>query len=331
MGVSSLVSRRAAIFAFTALAAMPRCAFAQPATRTYRLGWLASVDSFNEPYAHAFVQRLAELGFVEGKNLSFERRHASGHTERVPSLAKELAALRCDAFFSAGPEINLVALKQFSTDTPIVFVAVDFDPIATGHVVNAARPDGRITGITAVQSVLPGKRLELLKELLPHTRKVAVLGNDHTTGQLAVAQEAAARLGLALHVIHFKRPPFDYEGAFADASRAGADAVLVLGSGLFVPARRRITELALKAKLPSSFHHSQWAEVGGLMSYGFNFPQMWRVGADMVAKVLRGTKPGEIPMEQPASYELAINAKTAKALAIKIPESIRLRVDTVIQ
>jgi putative ABC transport system substrate-binding protein len=324
-------SRRRVFVALTAVVAMPRWARSQPAKRSYRIGWLASIDSFKEPYGLAFVQRLGELGLVEGNNLSITHRHAAGQLEKLPSLAAELVKLNCDVFFSAGPEANLVALKQASRDTPIVFVAVDFDPIATGHIVSAARPGGQITGITAVQSVLPGKRLELLKELLPQTRKVAVFANDQTAGQLAVAQAAAPRLDLALHVIQFKRPPFDYEAAFADAVRARADVLLVLGSGLFVPARRKIPELALKAKLASSFHHSQWAEAGGLMSYGFNFPNMWRSGADMVAKVLRGAKAGDIPMEQPTTYELAINLKTAQALGIRIPESIRLRVDRVIQ
>ncbi|MGH8704982.1 MAG: ABC transporter substrate-binding protein [Burkholderiales bacterium] len=225
----------------------------------------------------------------------------------------------------------MVALKQAGRDTPIVFVAVDFDPVATGHVTSLARPGGRITGVTALQSQLPAKRLELLKELLPGARKVAVFANDQTAGQLAVAQDAARRLGLALHVVDFKRPPFDYEGGFADAVRAKADAPLVLGSALWVPARRKIPELAMKARLPTVFHHSQWAEVGGLMSYGFSFPEMWRRGAEMVAKILRGVKAGDIPMEQPTVYELAINMKTAKALGIAITPSIQLRADRVIE
>jgi putative ABC transport system substrate-binding protein len=207
---------------------------------------------------------------------------------------------------------------------------VDFDPIATGHVVNPARLGGRLTGINAVQSVLPGKRLELVKELLPATRKVAVMGNEQTVGQFAVVQDAAKRLGVELYMIHFKSPPFDYEAAIAEAVRVRSEVLFVLGSALFVPARRVIPELALKARLPSVFHHAQWAEAGGLMSYGFNFPQMWRTGAEMVAKILRGTMPGDIPMEQPTTYELAINVATARKLGIRIPESIRVRVDRII-
>lgn len=322
------LSRRA-FLACTALVAMPRWLAAQAKT-VYRLGWLATIDSFKEPYGLGFVQRLRELGFTEGRNLTIAPRNAEGRLERLPALAAELARLNCDVFFSGGPEANLVALKQTGGETPIVFVAVDFDPVATGHVSNPARPAGRVTGITAVQSVLPGKRLELVKELLPAIRKVAVMGNDQTRGQLAVTEDAAKRLRVELHVSHFKQPPFDYEAAISEAVKARSDVLFVLGSGLFVPARRLIPQLALKARLPSVFHHSQWAEVGGLMSYGFNFPQMWRSGAEMVAKILRGAKPGDIPMEQPTTYELAINARVARALGVAIPESIRVRVDRVI-
>jgi len=323
------LSRRTFV-ALTAALAVPRWVHGQTHGRIYRLGWLSIIDSSKEPYGLALVRRLHELGFVDGKNLQSTYRHAGGQPERLPSLAAELVKLNPDVLFSTGPEINLLALKKEGGDIPIVFVAVDFDPVATGHVVNPARPSGRLTGITAVQSVLPGKRLELVKELLPETRKVAVLGNEQTGGQLAVVEEAAKRLALELHLIRFKRPPFDYEGAVNEAVRTKSEVLFVLGSGLFAPARQLITELALKAALPSVFHHAQWAEAGGLMSYGFSFPQMWRSGAEMVAKIMRGTKAGDIPMEQPTTYELAINARTAKALGIRIPESIRIRVDRVI-
>jgi putative ABC transport system substrate-binding protein len=310
---------------------MPRCAWAQTAERRYRLGWLATVNILNEPYSQAFVQRLGELGFLDGKNLSITFRHAAGRVDALPGFAAELVKLNCDVFFGAGPEASLVALKQATRNTPIVFVAVDFDPVAIGLVASLARPGGLVTGITAVQSILPGKRLELLKELIPHARKVGVFTNEQTAGQLAVAQDAARRLGLALHVVEFKQPPFDYEAGVLDSARAKADALFVLGSGLFVPGRRKIPELALKVKLPSVFHHSQWAEAGGLMSYGFNFSGMWRRGAEMVGEILRGARAGDIPMEQPNTYELVINMKTAKALGISIPQSMELRADRILQ
>jgi ABC-type uncharacterized transport system substrate-binding protein len=323
------LSRRAFV-ALAAAFAAPQWALGQTARRIYRFAWLGTIDGSKEPYSLALVQRLRELGFADGNNLQITYRHAGGRIERLPSLAAELVKLNPDVLFGSGLEANLVALTQAGGDIPIVFIAVDFDPIATGHVVNPARPGGRLTGLTAVQSVLPAKRLELVKELLPATRKVAVLGNDQTVGQLAVTEEAAKRLALELHVIQFKRPPFDYEAAIGEALQARSEVLFVLGSALFVPARRLIPELALKARLPSVFHHAQWAEVGGLMSYGFNFPQMWRSAADMVGKILRGAKAGDIPMEQPTTYELAINAATARKLGIRIPESIRIRVDRVI-
>ena len=324
------LSRRA--FASTLAAALtaPQWALGQAARRVYRLGWISSTDSYKEPYGVAFVQRLRELGFEDGDALTIVYQHADGKIEKMPAAAAALDRSNVDLFFGAGLEASLVALTQVGGNKPIVFIAVDFDPVATGHVINPARPGGRLTGISAVQSILPGKRLELVKELLPATRKVAVLGNDQTTGQLSVAEQAARRLALELHVIQLKSPPFDYEAAIADAVRARSEVLFVLGSALFVPARRLIPELALKARLPSVFHHAQWAEVGGLMSYGFNFPQMWRSAADMAAKILRGAKAGDIPMEQPTTYELAINAATTRKLGIRIPESIRIRVDRVI-
>ena len=208
---------------------------------------------------------------------------------------------------------------------------MDFDPVATGDVASLARPGGRVTGVTALQSALPAKRLELLKELIPSVGTVAVFTNEQTTAQLALAQGTARRLGLALLAVDFKRPPFNYEAAFADAVRAKAEALFVLGSGLWIQARRLIPELALKANLPTVFHQTQWVEAGGLMSYGFNFTWMWRRGAEMVADILRGAKAGNIPMEQPTVYELVFNLKTARALGIRIPQSLRVRADWVIE
>jgi putative ABC transport system substrate-binding protein len=249
----------------------------------------------------------------------------------LPAVSAELGKLKCEAYFGSGNEANLAALTQASRQTPIVFVAVDFDPVATGDVASLARPDGRVTGVTALSSELPAKRLELLKELLPNLARMAVFANEQTAAQLALVQGTARRLNLALHVVDFKRPPFDYAAGFAEATRAKAEALFVLGSALWVPALRLIPALALKARLPTVFHHSAWAEAGGLMSYGFNFASMWRRGAEMLAGVMKGAKPGETPMEQPTNYELVFNLKTAKALDVKIPQALLLRADRVIE
>ena len=309
----------------------PGAARAQPAGGKYRVCWSAtSPESFNEPYSVTFRKRLAELGFVDGQNLIIESRHGENRLERMPAVAVELGKLKCDVYFGGGGEINLETLTQASPETPIVFLAVDFDPLVTGDIASLARPGGRITGVTALQAQLPAKRLELLKELLPKMSKVAVLANEQTNAQLLPVQGTARRLGIALHVVDLKRPPFDFNAGFADIVRANADALFVLGSGLWVPFRKLIPELALKARLPTVFHQAQWVETGGLMSYGFNFSAMWRRGAEMVADILRGAKAGNIPMEQPKVFELAFNRKTAKTLGIQIPRAMLVRADRVI-
>ena len=326
-----MTSRRKALLSLGAAALAPRWAIAQVSERTYRIGWLASnADSFQQPYAQAFVQRLAELGFVEGRNLVIERRHGDNQIARFGAAASELAKLKCDLFFGGGNEALLAAYAPVQKATPVVIVAVDFDPVTTGDVASLARPGGRVTGITAVQSVLPAKRLELLREMLPGLSRVAVFTNELTTSQLALTRGTARRLGITLQVVDFKSPPFNYEAGFADAVRTRPEALFVLGSGLWLPARSQIIDFALKSRLPSFFHHSQWAELGGLMSYGFNFSAMWRRGAEMVVQVLRGAKPGDMPMEQPTALELAVNLKTAKSLDIVVPPAILARADRVI-
>ena len=311
------------------LLAWPRLALAQQPARIYRVG-IVSSGRRTEPYYVAFAQRLRELGFAEGRNLVIEYRTSGGRAERLPELAAELGRKSCDVLVAPGTEATLVALQQATGDTPIVLVAVDYDPEATGHIASLARPGGRITGVSAVQSVLPAKRLELLKELLPKARTIAVLSDTASTGQLDVARAAAKRLGVELHVAEFTRAPYDYESALAAAVRANAEALLVLGSANFVPARPLIPTLALRHRLPSIFHNSVWAEAGGLLSYGPNFSDLFRRAAEQVSKILNGAQPADMPVEQPATLELVINLRTAKALGIMIPPSIRLRADRLI-
>ena len=310
--------------------AWPRFALAQQPGRTYRVCWLSSA-SRTEPYNVAFEQRLRELGFAEGRNLVIEFRTAQGRVERLPELAADLARRNCDVLLAPETEAHLAAIKQASRETPIVMVALDYDPVATGHIASLVRPGGRITGMTHVQSELPAKRVELLKELLPNVQRIAVLADNSTTGQLGSAKAGARRLGVDLHVLEFSRAPYDYDSAFAEAVRAKAQALLALGSANFVPARRQITELALKHRLPSMFHHSLWVEFGGLLSYGPNFVNTFRRAAEQVGMVLNGRDPAEMPVEQPTSFELVINLKTARALGLTIPPSLLLRADKVIE
>jgi len=329
---NTMASRRDLLVAAGAVMLAPWQMLAAAETPRYRLGVLASSTAvLKDAHWIAFFKRLGELGLVDGRNLTIERRQAGGRLDRLPKLAAELAQLNCDVFFSAGAEANLAALVSASRNTPIVFVAVDFDPVTTGDVASLAQPGGRVTGVTAMQSTMPAKRLEILKEMLPGVSRIAVFTNDQTTDQLSVVQGTSRRLGLALHVVDFKRPPFDYDAAFASVAGAKADALFVLGSGLWVPDRRSIIDRAVQARLPSVFHHSGWVEAGGLMSYGFSFPAMWERGAEMVASILRGAKVSRVPMEQPTTFELAINLKTAEALGLTIAQAIILRADRVIE
>jgi len=323
--------RRAFLRTLAGVLAMPRVTLSQESARTYRLGWLSSAAPRTESYNVAFAQRLRELGFVEGRNLVIEFRNAEGRSERLPDLAADLGRQNCDVLIAPGGEPVLAAIKQASRDTPIVVFAGDYDPAAAGHVASLARPGGRITGVSVLQTELPAKRLELLKEVLPNVKRIAVLGDIATGEQLSVARVGAKHLGLELHPYEFRHAPYDYDHAFAEFVRANAEALMGLASAFFTRSRRQISALALEHRLPSIFNNYLWAEQGGLLSYGPNFPHMFRRAAEMAGMILNGAKPAEIPVEQATTFELVINLKTARALAIAIPASIRLRAERVIE
>ena len=323
-------ARRAFVASLAAGLAWAGSIRAQPADRPHRVCWLSSQATRAESYNVAFVEQLRTRGFVEGRNLAIDFRSADGNTERLAVLAALLAQQRCDAFFAPGTTANLDAAARAGRDTPIVVVATDYDPVATGHVANLARPGGRVTGVSHLQSELPAKRLAVLREILPGARRIAVLGDPVSAGQLAVTQDAARSLGVTLVVHQFKRSPYDYEQAFAEIARGRPDALLVLASGLFVAARSRIPALALRHRLPAMFNNALWAESGGLVSYGVNFSSSYRRAADQLAMILNGAKAAEIPLEQATGIELAINLATAKALGVVIPPSVLARTDRLV-
>jgi putative tryptophan/tyrosine transport system substrate-binding protein len=325
-----MTPRRHLLAAMGGLTILPR-AFAQQSGRTYRLGWLTVRDTRPEPYNVAFVARLGELGFAEGRNLNIDYVVAGDKSETLADGAVALARLNCDAYFAPGSELTLAAMKRATPDKPIVIVSNDYDPVATGHIANMARPGGRITGVSQLQTELPAKRLSVLKEMLPKLKRVAVLADVSTQGQLEISQSAAAQLGVELIVHQFARAPYDYEAAFAEFSRRKAQAFIALASGFFVSARKQIPELALKHRLPSIFNNAVWAQAGGLMSYGPNFSASYRRAAEQVAQIFKGANPGDMPLEQPNVVEMIINVATAKALGLTIPQALRLRADDVIR
>ena len=331
----SSISRRGFLGALGGAVLLTRRIDAQQIEGSRRMCWISAGTNSPtvraEAYNIAFLQRLGDLGFVEGRNLTVEIAAAGVQPERMPEIAMELARRGCDVFIAPGSELVLIAAEKAARDTPIVMMANDYDPVATGHIASLAQPGGRITGVTQLQTELPAKRLELLKEFLPRARRVAVLADVASSGQLVTARTAAKRLGLALKVTEFTRAPYDYERAFADSVRAKSDAELVLTSGFFVSSRREIPALAVKHRLPSIFCNYLWAEAGGLLSYGPNFVELYRRAADKTSQILKGVKPADIPVEEPTALEMVINLKTLKALGLTIPQSIRLRADRVIE
>jgi putative ABC transport system substrate-binding protein len=326
-----MTNRRGFLLAGAATLPLGNAAMAQQTGRTYRLGWLSSGALRSESYNVVFMQRLGELGFVEGRNLIVEFRSAEGRIDRMPELAADLARQNCDIYMAPGTEATLIALEKATRDAPIVIAANDYDPVPTGHISSLARPGGRITGVYQLQEELSAKRLELLKELLPKARRIAVLADAATKRQLVVVQAAAKRLGLELVVHEFERAPYDYEDAFGKFTRAKAEALLPLGSALFVPARQKIPELALKHRLPGMYNNALWADAGGLLAYGVNFPAAYRRAAEMMAMILNGKKPAEIPVEQSTTFDLVINMPVAKALGVSVPQGIMLRANRLIE
>jgi putative tryptophan/tyrosine transport system substrate-binding protein len=327
------MERRAFVSGITlGLLAAPLAVEAQRADRIVRVGFLDSVSSRNVPWIAAFEQRLVELGYVEGKNLAIDFRTAEGHTDRLQDLATELVALKPDVIVaSAGPDGTL-ALKHATSIIPVIFSAIEWDPVADGVVDSLGRPGANLTGISALAVEFASKRLQLLLEAGPRLMRVAVMWHrPRATDQYRVLREAALALKLQLISLERGTLPYDLEGAFKTAARGGAGAVLVLGSPVFFSERKRLGELALRHRLPTSFQRPDYVEAGGLMSYGPDVNDILQHLADYTALILKGAKPSDLPVEQTTKFELAINLKTAKALGLTIPPSLLQRADHVIE
>jgi putative ABC transport system substrate-binding protein len=312
----------------------PLAVKAQQAAKVPRIGYLA-VDRAAGPHLiEAFRQGLRDLGYVEGSNVVIEYRDAEGKFERLPALAAELVALKVDVIVAGGTP-QILAAKQATRTLPIVFAAAS-DPVTDGLVTSLARPGGNVTGLSLLTPELIGKCLEQLKQAVPGVNRVAVLWQPGALGErtdkdmLKGAEVAARALGVRLHVVD-ARGPEDFDRAFSDMTRAGARALTVLPSNMFFNERRRLADLAAKNRLPAVYPLREYVDAGGLMSYGLNVADNFRRAAGYVDKILKGTKPGDLPIEQPTKFELVINMKTAKALGLTIPPSLLQRADQVIQ
>jgi len=279
----------------------------------------------------AFRQGLNELGYVEGRHIVIEYRYAEGRSERLPALAAELVRLNVDLILTTG-DTQVRAAKQASQTTPIV-VALTGDLVGPGYVASLARPGGNITGLTTLQSELSAKRLELLKTAFPKVARIAILWNSSNAVNVAGFKEsevAARALRIQLVPLDVRRAD-DFESAFLAALRARADALVAVGDALLLTHRARIVDFAAKNRLPAMYTNEDYMDAGGLMSYGPNFADMFRRAATYVDKILKGAKPGDLPIEQPTKFELVINLKTAKALGLTIPPSILSGADQVIE
>jgi len=315
------------------LLAAPLAAEAQPAGKVWRIGLLDSgaSDPSSGVRWKAFRARLRELGYVEGQNVVFEPRWGNGQVARLPSLAAELINIKVDIVVTASTEAAFAA-KQATSSIPIV-TATGVDPVGLGLVASLARPGGNVTGVISISAELGGKRLELLKQLIPRASRIAILHDpDNRASGLDMRNtESAARpVGVVVHGVGV-RGPKDFEAAFLAITRARAEAVMLLGSTEFIADRRRLAELALMHRLPMMAIAAEYAQAGALASYGTDYLELFRRAAEYVDKILKGAKPADLPIEQPTKFELVINLKTAKALGLTIPPSVLGRADQVIE
>ena len=305
---------------------------AQQPTKNPRIGFLsATLLSTISPRIEAFRQGLRELGYVEGKNIVIEWRSAEGKLDRVPALAAEVVGLKVDVIVTGGAT-DTRAAKEATSMIPIV-MAQDSDPVGGGFVASLARPGGNITGLSTLAPEVSGKRLELLKEIIPKLSRVAVLGISTRPGNAQSLKEvelAARELKVEiqyLDVLDIK----EIEPVFRAATKGRAEAVLVLQSPFFNSQRKQLVDLAVKSRLPWIYPQTEYTEAGGLMYYGANTPDLFRRAATYVDKILKGTKPADLPVEQPKKFEFIINLKAAKQIGLTIPPNVLARADRVIR
>jgi putative tryptophan/tyrosine transport system substrate-binding protein len=314
------------------LPALCASAEAQQATKVPRIGLLGGGSaSANAGRIQAFRQGLRELGYVEGKNIVIESRYADGKLDRLPALVAELVRLNVDVITTAGPQVTRLA-KEATSTIPIV-MAYENDPVGSGVVASLARPGGNITGLSSLAPEISGKQLELLKEIVPELSRVAVLRRSTQPGyaQVSEGMETAAKaLGVKLQYLDVLSPK-DIETAFREASKRRAEAVLVLASAVVASHRTLIVELAVKSRLPTIYPYLEFVEAGGLMAYGASITDLYRRAAVYVDKILKGTKPADLPVEQPTKFEFIINLKAAKQIGVTIPPNVLARADRVIR
>ena len=324
-------NRREFITLIGGVAAWPLTARAQQSGKVPTIGLLISGSPLSHgPWVAAFTQRLRDLGWIEGRTVAIEYRWAEGRSERFAEIAAEFVRLKVDVIFAAGNPATAAA-KQATSVIPIVFAGAG-DPVGSGLVSSLARSGGNVTGLSSQQTDTSGKRLELLREVVPTLGRLAILANvDNPVALLDMRQVEATASNLALPVVTLEiRRSKDIASAFA-VLKDRLDALYVATDPLVLTNRVRINTLALGARLPTMYGSREYVDVGGLMSYGPNYSDLFRRAADYVDKILRGSKPGDIPVEQPTKFDLVINLTTAQVLGLTVPPSLLARADEVIE
>ncbi len=310
--------------------AAPLAAGTQQAGKVPRIGFLGM---FAGPNFDAFRQALRELGWVEGQSIVIDYRSAEGRLDRLPDLAAELIRLKVDIIVAEGTQ-GVAATKNATETIPIVMIAGSADPVGLGFIASLARPGGNVTGLSySVGPEIAGKGLDLLHEIVPKVRRVAILSNPANPAQPLFIRElkvAARSFDVQLQLLE-ARGPNEFDGAFAAMAKERVGALLVVADSMFIFHRARLAHLAARSRLPVAYGIRADVEAGGLMSYGPSLRDLWRHAATYVDKILKGANPADLPVEQPTKFELVINLKTAKALGLTIPPSLLARADEVIQ
>jgi putative tryptophan/tyrosine transport system substrate-binding protein len=323
--------RREFVTLLSGVLAWPLVADAQQAGKLPTIGFLGqSTRSASSEWVVAFVERLRELGWFEGRNVAIDYRWAEGRTEDLEEIAVEFVRHKVDVIVTSGTP-QVLAVRQVASVVPIVFATAG-DPVGMGLVASLARPGGNITGLATLAAELAGKRLEILREVVPGLARLAIMGNvtnPFTNLELAAVQAAAGTIGLKVDRLEIRRAQ-DITSAFEGRNNR-SDGLYVCTDALANANRIRINILAVGARLPTVYGSRDYVEAGGLMSYGPNFPDLYRRAADYVDKILRGAKPGEIPIEQPTKFDLIVNLTTAKALGLTLPAAVLTRANEIFE
>jgi putative ABC transport system substrate-binding protein len=315
-----------------AAVACPLAVRAQQPGKPARIAVFAGAENpVMAPAYRAFVNELRKSGFNEGENLVVDQRPTDQDLPALTAQAAEMVRANPDVLVALGAEPALQAFMQASRTIPVVFVANNYDPIAQGYVRSLANPGGNATGVFLRQTELAEKQVELLTQAFPDRTRMAVLWDDTSAAQFEAAERRAKLLRLEVQSLKMDHPPYDIEGAFRSMANAGANMLLILSGPFFARHRQQIVDLALRQRLPSMFIFKAYAESGGLMSYGADPVAMYRQGGTFVAKILKGAKSVELPVELPTKYEMLVNLKTAKAIGVELPTMILLRADEVIE